>query len=150
MDRRGLVLLFDALYAALPPSTPRACGVCEARMIGQTFTRRKRDVSKHFEELTITPLSRRRGEKLPEIRGRVKTDGLLSDQEAVVSAVDWLRGLDMLNATRHRKPSGSTSADACRWPHHRHGRRWHPRRLITNHLIRPSPTCPGYALRTQP
>ena len=57
--------------------------------------RAKAEISKHLEELAIAPLPSRKGEKRAEIRVRLKTDGLLGDQEAAVYAVNWLRGLDL-------------------------------------------------------
>jgi hypothetical protein len=52
-----------------------------------------------------------------EIRGRAKLDGLLEGQEARFT-VRWLRGLDLQNATRCRRPTRLTSSDNDLPPRH--------------------------------
>ena len=100
---RGLRAELAEIEAGLPPVPPQVDSVYVWNKLtaldGTLRTepvRAKAEIPKHLEELTIAALAalepRRRGEKRAEIRGRVKTDGLLGDQEAVVAAGDWLRG----------------------------------------------------------
>jgi site-specific DNA recombinase len=103
---RGLRAELAEIEASLSPVPPQVDSVyvwSKLTALDGTLrtepVRAKAEISKHLEELTIAPLPapepRRRGEKRAEIRGRVKTDGLLGNQEAAVAAGDWLRGLDL-------------------------------------------------------
>jgi hypothetical protein len=118
----GLRSKLAEIETRLPPVPPEV----DASYVGCRLTaldkllrlepiRAKAEVAKHLEELTIAPLPaperRRRGEKRAEIRGQVKTDGLLRDQEAVVAAVHWLRGL-ALDVTHPQPLSPSLSSSS--------------------------------------
>jgi hypothetical protein len=99
---RGLRAELAEIATKLPPVPPQVDSVYVWNKLtaldGTLATepvRAKAEISKHLEELTITPLPapepRRRGEKRAEIPGRVLPTASW-DQEAVVAAVHWLRG----------------------------------------------------------
>jgi hypothetical protein len=78
----------EAVEPARPPTVPaewlRAKLAWLHDLIARDPVRARLEIAKHLNgDLEIAPLPSGPGERRAEIRGRVKSDGLLGDQEAV-------------------------------------------------------------------